>query len=377
MNRRDFCKGGLLSLVTLLTGCGLRETLFEQGSSLIGSPSWMPRETMFYEKQGDEQVRCRTCHRNCRIPLGRRGFCGARENHRGSLYSVVYGFPPAVSVSPIEKEPQYHYLPGSNILCVGTVGCNFTCKYCQNWNLSQRQLEDLERYHTYQPREIVDLALERDTPTISFTYNEPTVLYEYMYDISVLARERGLKVLVHSNGFMNPEPLKLLLPQVDAVTVDLKGFTQDFYQEVTGGKLEPVLENLMTIKEQKVWLELVNLVVPSLNDDLDTLKIMCRWITHNLGDNTPLHFSRFVPSYKLTNTISTPVKTLEMAYETAKQEGLKYVTIGNVPGHRFNSSYCPVCDSILIERHHFAVKGVYLNQGHCMTCGEEIPGIWS
>jgi pyruvate formate lyase activating enzyme len=334
------------------------------------------REAMFYRKLEKGSVRCEVCFRRCIIPEGKRGFCRNKENRDGTLYNIVYAKPSAVQIDPIEKEPQLHMLPGTQILCLGTAGCNFRCKHCHNWHLSQRSLEELGYWYDLKPREVIQIALDKNIPTISFTYNDPISFYEYVYDIARLAKEKGLKILWHSNGSLNPAPLKELLKYTDAVTIDLKGFTDEFYRKIPQAELSAVLRTLKIIKEEGVWLEIVNLIIPTLNDNPDDIRRMCVWIKENLGAEVPVHFSRFSPSYQLTDLFPTSVKTLEQAYKIAKEVGLEYVTIGNVPGHKQNSTFCPRCAKMLIQRVHFEVLANNIEEGRCKFCGQEIPGIW-
>ena len=332
------------------------------------------KEAMFYEKLTDKKVRCQVCFRKCIIPNLKRGYCRNRENQNGVLYNLVYGQPSAVHIDPIEKEPQFHVLPGSKILCLGTAGCNLRCLHCHNWHLSQSSIEDMYTYKL-NPKAVVELALKKRIPTISFTYNEPTSFYEYVYDIARLAKKNGLKIIWHSNGTMNPEPLKELLKYTDAVTIDLKGFSKRAYDN-SSGVVGPVLETLKSIKKAKVHLEIVNLVIPGINDSPEEIRKMCEWIKENLGTNVPLHFSRFFPSYKLMNLPPTPVSTLENAFKIAKEVGINYVTIGNLPGHKFNSTFCPSCGKKLIDRVHFEVRSNNIERGKCKFCGQKITGIW-
>jgi len=289
---------------------------------------------------------------------------------------LVYSRPAAVHIDPIEKEPALHMYPGTDILCFGTAGCNFRCKFCHNWHLSQRSIEDMDYIYELTPQDGVDIAIRKKIPTLSFTYNEPTSFYEYVYDMAKVAKEKGLNILFHSNGSMNPKPLKELLKYTDAVTIDLKGFTEEFYKNTSSAKLEPVKRTLKIIKEEKKWLEIVNLLIPSLNDNPNDIKRMCLWIKEHLGDDVPLHFSRFFPNYRLTNISATPIKSLEKAHQIAKDVGLKYVTIGNVPGHRFNSTFCPHCQKRIIHRVHFQVLKNSVKNGKCKFCGYPISGIW-
>ena len=235
----------------------------------------------------------------------------------------------------------------------------------------------MEYVYDINPDEAVRIALNKNIPTLSFTYNEPTSFYEYVYDTARLAKQKGLRVLWHSNAAMNHEPLRELLRYTDAVTVDLKGFTNDFYQDVSSAKLEPVLKTLKIIREENKWLEIVNLLIPSLNDNHQDIERMCLWIKNNLGKETPLHFSRFFPNYKLTQLSATPLLTLEEAYRVAKNAGLDFVTLGNLPGHKYNSTFCPSCKEIVIERRHFSVLSNNVVDGKCKYCGHKIPGIWN
>lgn len=277
------------------------------------------KEVMFYKTLDDGKVQCQTCFRKCVVPSGKRGFCRVRENRDGKYYSLVYARPSAIQIDPIEKEPQNHTLPGTEILCFGTVGCNFKCRHCHNWHLSQSNPGDCRTYDM-PPEKAVEMAIEQGIPTISFTYNEPTVFYEYVYDVAALAREKGLRILWHSNGSMSPAPLKKLLNYTDAVTVDLKGFTKKAYDN-SSARLEPVLKTLETIKHQGKWLEVVNLVVPTVNDEPENIRRMCEWIKEKLTVETPVHFNRFFPNYKLTHLSPTPIKTLETARDIALDVG--------------------------------------------------------
>lgn len=344
-------------------------------------------EAMYYSSLDDDVVQCQLCFRKCTIQAGSRGFCKNRINIGGTLYSLVYEKPCAMQVDPVEKEPLFHVLPSSNIFCIGTSGCNFRCSFCQNWHMSHKRPEEVS-YFKQSPMDLVNMAEHFNCTGFHFTYNEPTVFYEYVLVVAVEAQERGLHTAFHTNGAMNPEPLRELLKHMDAVTVDLKSFDQDFYdyvteQAVSGSftpstpALEAVLSTLQTIKEEGVWLEIVNLVIPTLNDDAEGIREMCIWIRDNLGEDVPLHFIRFMPAYKLTKLPYTPVETLEMARRIATDVGLKYVYVGNVPGHEWNSSFCPGCGEPIIIRYHFSVLENNIEDGTCKFCGLEIPGVWS
>ena len=332
-------------------------------------------EAMFYQKLKGDKVQCRLCPKNCIINKGRRGFCGVRENKEGKLYTLTFGKPCSINIGPIEKAPLYHFEPGHKRLTVATVGCNFKCKFCQNWQISQAKPGEL-REHALTPHQIVELAKSKGAHSICFTYTEPVIFYEYVYEISRLAKKAGLKTSIVSNGFINPEPLKKLLPYLTAVKIDLKGFTEKFYSEICSGELKPVLNTLKLLKEEGAFFEIVNLIIPTLNDSPKEIKKMCSWLMDNLGGDVPLHFSRFHPAYKMTHLPRTPIKTLEMAHKTAKDAGLKYVYIGNVPGHKYSSTFCPKCDKRLIHRVQFSILSNNIIDGKCKFCGYKIKGIW-
>lgn len=336
-----------------------------------------PREARFYRKLPDGKVACQLCFRQCVIPEGSRGFCRNRENRNGTLSSLVYGKAAAVQLDPIEKEPMFHNLPGTTILCTGTASCNFRCKFCQNWHLSQRAPEELEPLTTdLSPEDVVRAAQEAGAG-LSFTYNEPTVFYEFMHDIARIGSEQGLNTIFHTNGGMQAEPLRALLKHMRGVTVDLKGFTADYYKDVSFAQMTPVLETLTLIQREGKWLEIVNLMVPTLNDDAKNVQEMCRWIREHLGPEVPLHFIRFFPAYRMTHLPPTPVRALEQAREIAVKEGIQFAYVGNVPGHRFNNTFCPRCNRVILSRFHFSVRNVNMRNGTCWYCGCPIPGLWA
>ncbi len=320
-------------------------------------------------------VQCNLCPHRCIIADGERGTCRVRENRGGRLYSMVYGNPCAVHVDPIEKKPFYHFLPTIPAFSLATAGCNLHCLYCQNWSISQVPPEQTQNVDL-PPEDVVRYAQGYKSPVIAYTYSEPTIFYEYMLTTARLAREAGLRNVVISAGFINSDPLQELCAAVDAIKIDLKGYDEDFYREVCEGELGPVLESIRTIYKSGTHLEIVNLVVPTLNDSLEQLQALAEWLTHDLSPNVPLHFSRFQPQYKLTNLPPTPVERLEQAREIALEAGVRFVYIGNVPGHAANNTYCPVCGQVLIERQGFAVREYHLQGGACVYCGEPIPGVW-
>lgn len=334
-----------------------------------------PREAMFYQKLDDKKVWCKLCPHKCIIPEGTRGICGNKENRDGKLYLITHSKPCSIGLEPIEKAPFYHFKPGHTRFVIATRGCNLRCKFCQNWNISQRPFEQV-RHYELSPEEIVELALKKKAYSICFTFSEPISYYEYMYDIAKLAKKKGLKTAMVSNGFINPKPLKELLTVLDVVKIDLKAFTDEFYGKMCTGELEPVLESLKIVKKSGTWLEIVNLVIPTLNDDPKEIRQMCEWIKKELGPDVPLHFLRFGPAFKLTKVPPTPVSTLEKAFEIAKETGLNYVYLGNVPGHIHNNTVCPKCGKLLIKRVGFQILENNIKDGKCKFCGHEIKGFW-
>ncbi len=332
------------------------------------------KEAKYYKKIEDKKVRCELCPRECIISDGKYGFCSARKNIEGKLYSMVYEKPIALNDDPIEKKPLFHFLPGTRAFSIGTVGCNLACLHCQNWEMSRATPEQYP-VESVSPEKIVELAVASGCKSVSFTYNEPTVFYEYALDTAKLAKKAGFKTTFVSNGYINKEPLIELSKYLDGDNVDLKGFNPDFYKKVCSAELEPVLETLLTLKEKGVWLEITNLVIPGFNDNFKEIEDMCVWISKNLGKNVPLHFSRFFPMYKMTNVPDTPLQTLQKAYSIAKKH-LDYVYVGNIVTEMENT-YCPNCKKLLIERGGFF--GVYQNNvidGKCKFCNYEIAGVW-
>lgn len=375
VTRREFLQGAALLglyiwLLTSNVGCLLKR------SATPIQPTGDVKEARYYSKINEHDVQCQLCFRRCIISDGGRGFCLARENRDGKLLSLTYGKPVAVHIDPVEKEPLFHMEPGSDTLCVGTATCNLRCKNCINWNIAQKAPEDVEAV-PMTPGEVVQTAIDHGVNTICFTYNEPTQQYEYMYDIARSAKEKGLKVTLHSNGEMNPEPMKALLPLIDSVAVDLKAFDPEVYRKLTTGELAPVLNTLKLIKEQGVWLEVVCLIIPTWSDDMESAGKMCRWIHDNLSGEVPVHFSRFFPACQLTGLSPTPISTLEQAHDIARDAGLDYVYISNVAGHEYANTCCPGCGKILIERKGLLIQQNNIAAGRCKFCGHVIPGIWT
>jgi len=321
-------------------------------------------------------VKCLLCAHGCAIKPGQRGRCRARANVAGELRSLVYGRPAAVHVDPIEKKPFYHFLPGADAYSFGTAGCPFRCKFCQNWELSQSAPEDLEAPFTTAVETVAAAALRR-SPIIAFTYNEPTVFTEYLLEVAREARKRAIRSVMVSCGFMNAAPLDEMCGALDAIKIDLKGFSETFYRTVSNAELQPVLRTIRQIRRRGVHLELVNLVVPTLNDSDQALRALANWVAGELGPDVPVHFTRFHPDYQLLNLPPTPIATLDRARQFAIDRGLHYVYSGNVPDSPSNHTYCPKCRRIVIERSGFFVTANHLAGGRCAFCRYPIAGVWT
>lgn len=287
------------------------------------------KEALFYKKLKNKVVQCQLCLHFCIIKLGKRGKCRVRENQQGKLVSLVYAKPCSIALDPIEKKPFYHFYPGRMTLTLATVGCNLACKQCQNWQISQADM-DKRMFKEVTPQEVIDLCKRYKSDIISFSYTEPTIFYEYMLDIAKLAKEQGIKCTMVSNGFINPEPLKKLLPYIDAFNIDLKSISEGFYKKICGARLAPVLETLKMIHKDKKHLEITNLIIPTLNDKEKDIKKLVLWIIENLGKEVPLHFSAFYPCYKLSNLKATKPEVVIHAAELAKKMGMKNVHTGNI-----------------------------------------------
>ena len=331
---------------------------------------------MFYVKLDDRQVRCQLCPHGCLIPEGERGLCGVRENRGGTLRTLAHNRVCSLNIDPIEKKPFYHYLPGTSAVSIATAGCNMTCKFCQNWQISQSRPEKL-RHRDATAAQLVNLAADRHVPTIAYTYNEPVIFSEYVHDVAKLGRTRAVGSVMISNGFINEKPMRELVKHVTAVKVDLKAFTDKFYRDVCGASLQPVLDNLKVLHTTGIHLEIVVLLIPTLNDGADEIRRMSGWIVKNLGPDVPVHFSRFHPTYKMKNLPRTPVKTVERARDIAVKAGIHYAYVGNVPRHDYGHTYCHHCKTLLIERIGYRLARNLVVGGKCPKCNTKIPGVWS
>jgi len=327
------------------------------------------------ERQG--VVQCELCNHFCVLKSGERGKCGVRENQAGELYTLVYNKVAAINVDPIEKKPLYHFLPGTKTFSLGTMGCNFSCVFCQNFTLSQTpKLNGVIQGEIVSIREFLNAAISYNCKSVSFTYSEPTIFFELVEDTAKETIEYGLKNVIVSNGFMSVKVIDRLKDLIHAANIDLKSFSDNFYKNLCDGRLKPVLNNLVLMKKYGWLVEVTTLVIPGKNDSKKELTAIARFIYNELGDDVPWHISRFHPDYKLLNSTITPISTVEMGYEIGKEVGLKYVYVGNVRANEKENTYCPECGSLLIRRAGFCSEILNLYQGKCKECGTTIPGIW-
>jgi len=334
-------------------------------------------EARLWEKNQDNSVRCNLCRFRCHIADGKRGICGVRENRSGTLFSLVYGRSVASNIDPIEKKPLFHLLPGSLSYSVATVGCNFRCRHCQNYQIAQWSREnDSIPGENLSPEEIVKAAIKSGCDSISYTYTEPTIFFEYAYDTAVLARAAGLKNIFVTNGYISPEALEGIAPYLDAANIDLKGYSEQFYQDVTGASLQGVLETLKDYKRLGIWVEVTTLIIPNHNDDEEQLQNIANFIAGELDVSTPWHVTAFYPTYKMVDEPPTPVETLERARRIGLEAGLHYVYTGNIPGADGESSLCPECGEVVIGRHGFRLTENRLKDGACGYCKKPLAGIW-
>lgn len=332
-------------------------------------------EAKFYEKLPYKKIKCKLCPRECVIDDRERGYCGVRENRGGRYYTLVHSRVCTAHVDPIEKKPLFHFYPGTMAFSVATAGCNVNCKMCQNWEISQVRPEQVRSTYV-PPARLAALARQYRCPSIAYTYSEPVVFYEYVMDSAEAAHAQGVRSVVISGGYIQRDPLLKWCRAVDAIKVDLKAFSEKFYKDVVNGELKPVLDALVTIRKHGTWTEIVYLVIPTLNDSDAEFKALARWVKSNLGPDVPVHFTRFHPQYLLTNLPPTSVETLERAKAVADTEGLHYVYIGNVPGHPAESTYCPKCRRMIVERLGFTVASTHIKRGKCEYCRQTIPGVW-
>lgn len=376
MQRRCFIQSTAAAGAGFLLLPGLADSAETRHEKTARPGAEFYRQARYYEKLQDGIVECRLCPRRCRVSDLERGYCGVRENIGGEYYTSVYSRVCSANVDPIEKKPFFHYFPGTFAFSIATAGCNLNCRFCQNWSISQFRPEDIPAMNI-SPLQCVRQARESGCLSIAYTYSEPTVFYEYMFDCAVEGKKAGIKSVLVSAGFIEKEPLERLLEVIDAVKIDLKSFSDDYYRRICNGKLQPVLDTLLTIKSRGVWLEIVYLVVPGFNDTDKELIDLCGWLAANLGPDVPVHFTRFHPAYLMNNIPMTPKSTLEKATAIARAEGIHYPYIGNVFGHQEENTRCHKCGRRLILRSGFQIVENEMQNGRCPDCRIEIPGIWS
>ena len=336
------------------------------------------KEAMFYEKLEDNLVNCNLCSHRCRrIADSKRGICGVRENRDGKLYSLVYGKAVAMSVDPIEKKPLFNFLPGSRSYSIATVGCNFRCDNCQNYDISQLPKErNIIVGPDVSPEEIVSAAKRSNCASIAYTYSEPTIFFEYAYDIAKLARKEGLKNVFVTNGYITPEALKEISPYLDAANIDLKSFSDEFYRKSCGAHLQPVLDSIRLYKRLGIWIEITTLIIPTLNDSEEELRMIAGFI-NEVGEDTPWHITQFHPMYNLPDLPRTPVSTLRKARQIGLEAGLRYVYEGNVPGETGENTYCYNCGKPLIRRFGYSIQENKIKNSACTYCKTKIDGLYT
>lgn len=328
-----------------------------------------------FQEQSPRGVVCLICPNACTLKDGEVSDCRNRIARKSKLYTMAFGNPCAINIDPVEKKPLFHFLPGTTSFSIATAGCNLSCLNCQNWTISQTS-PDKTRNYDMPPSSVVSEAAAAGCRTISYTYSEPVTFYEYVYETSRLAHSAGIRNIMVSNGYINHDPLKQLCRYIDAANIDLKSFSDSTYLKLTGGRLQPVLDTLKTYRDEGVWLEITNLIVPGWTDKPDEIKRLCNWLATNGFSETPLHFSRFQPLYKLEHLPPTPAAILKKAAELAAAEGIRYVYIGNMPGAGAEDTICPSCGNRLVDRSGFRIVSSAIRNGKC-SCGTSIPGVWS
>jgi len=340
----------------------------------MGKNPTVMKEAMLYEKLGEGKVQCYLCSHRCQIAPGRRGICAVRENREGTLYSLVYGKVITKHVDPIEKKPLFHFHPGSKSYSIATVGCNFRCEHCQNYSIAQypKEYPDIPG-EEITPEQIVKEAEMSGCLSISYTYTEPTIFFEFAYDCARLAKEKGIKNVFVSNGYTTPEATRLIAPYLDANNIDLKG-DDNFYKKICGARQQAVLDTIKLMKELGVWVEVTTLIIPSYNDSEDFLKRIVGFMK-SVDESMPWHVTQFYPTYKLLDQPRTPVKTLRMARDIGLKAGLKHVYEGNVPGEGGENTYCPSCGELLIERFGYTIGSIKMKNSKCLKCGADIAGV--
>ena len=383
ISKRDFLRYSLLgmgaSMVSLNAARSLAKGMINRETGSVsphagGLWKWS-KESPYYIITA-KGVQCQICPNRCTLKEGEESVCRARVVYEGKLHSIAYGNPCSVHIDPIEKKPLYHFLPASRSYSIATAGCTLSCLNCQNWEISQKSPKETEN-SDLMPGNIPAEAIAGNCKSIAYTYSEPTAFYEYMYDTARMGKANGLKNLLISNGYINEKPLRDLSKVIDAANINLKSFSNEIYGTLNGGALQPILNTLKTLKQEGVWLEITNLVIPNWTDNISMIKEMCEWLVKNGFQDNPLHFNRFFPLYKLTSLPYTPLSILDKAREIATKAGMHYVYIGNVPETNAQNTFCHKCKKIVVERKGFTILSNNLKGSSCKFCGERIPGVWS
>jgi pyruvate formate lyase activating enzyme len=365
MKRRKFLQIGSAGIAS----CSMGEFLTSSGLGKLKIT-----DAGYFKKLPDNKVQCQLCPHQCVVADLERGNCGVRENQGGDYKTLVYGDLCAMNIDPIEKKPLYHFHPSSQSLSIATAGCNFFCRFCQNWEISQKRPEQIKSVK-YTPERLIRTAISKHCRTIAFTYTEPVIYFEYMFDCAVEGEKKGVSGVMISNGFINSKSMQELCRYIGAVKIDLKAFTDEFYVKWCSGKLQPVLDTLTLLKDQQVWFEIVVLLIPGLNDSPREIESMSKWIVKELGPDVPVHYSRYYPTFMLKNIPPTPEHNLKRAWKITRDQGVKFVYIGNILS-KYSHTYCPSCSRILIERIGFTINNRGMINNRCKYCQEIIPGIF-
>jgi pyruvate formate lyase activating enzyme len=381
LSRREFLKAGLTGVCSLgaVGSFGCSPAVEVEGTPpAYGARKGFvnPRQADWFKPLEQDRLRCELCPKGCELAPGERGECRVRGNRAGEGYTLAYGNPALVQEDPVERKPFYHVKPGSRALSISTAGCNLACQFCEVWDMALVSPQEVFAYDM-PPERVVAHAQATGVGAISYAFGEPVAFYEYVSDVAALAREAGLLNLMHTAGYICEHPLRALSTNLDAVNVDLKSFQADFYRQVVGGELQTVLDTLKLLRDSGVHLEITNIVIPTLNDDMESIHAMCTWIVEELGADVALHFARFYPLYRLSALPRTPVSTLDRARQTALEAGMQFVYIAKVTGHEGENTFCPNCGEMIIKRVGFVIDEVHLEKGRCLYCDTAIPGLWS
>jgi len=387
LDRREFLRsvvGGACAACALAGGTGLvgpqraaaQDAMPDAGVEGVAAESdKFVAPARHWEKRENKRVFCTLCPRQCEVADLERGGCGVRENRGGEYFTLVYNRPCSLNVDPIEKKPLFHFLPATTAFSTATAGCNIWCRFCQNWAISQKRPEQVRSVYLT-PEQMVAQAQREGSPTIAFTYNEPVVFYEWMYDIAAAAKKRGVRTVAISNGYIQKKPLRELCQVLSAIKIDLKAFTEKFYKELCDGQLKPVLDTLVELKSIGIWFEIVVLIIPTLNDGEQECRDMAKWVVANLGRDVPMHFSCFHPMYMLNNLPSTSPRVVERNRKIAMDAGVRYAYVGNVAGSAGENTFCHSCGKQIIDRYGYHTTSRVTADGKCPHCSTAIPGVW-